>query len=265
MSLYSDLFSQRQPVIGMVHLPPLPGSPAYTGALEAIYARAHEDAAALLECGIDALIVENFGDEPFRIGEPDARTLALMAAITREIARLSHVPVGVNVQFNAWEAEMSIAHVCGAHFCRVEVFVDTVVSAQGLVMPCSAGITRLRAALGARVAIFADIQTKYTSNLVAQPLAQSAKDAQAAGADALIVTGSATGSATPLEAVREAKGAVRLPVLVGSGATEAAIPALLQVADGAIVGSAIKQDGVVTQPVSRERTAAFLRAARGGR
>lgn len=257
---FGDLFTVARPLIGMVHLLPLPGAPRYGGSLAALYDRALADAAALIEGGIDGLIVENFGDEPFRVGTAAASDLAIMTAITRDIVRLAAVPIGVNVQFNAWEAEIAAAFAAGAQFVRVEVFVDRVITAQGVVEPCSASIMRYRAALGAHVQIWADIQTKYTTNITPQPLTQSAIDATAAGADALIVTGAATGQATPLQAVADVKAVTRLPVIVGSGTTIATVADVLATADGAIVGSALKQDGIVTAPVDAARVAALLAA-----
>ncbi|MBL8155216.1 MAG: BtpA/SgcQ family protein [Anaerolineae bacterium] len=260
---FTDLFPDRKPIIGMVHLLPLPESPDFAGSLEGIYSRALHDATALSDAGVDALIVENFSDEPFWIGEPTAAQLALMAAITALIRQQVSLPVGVNVQFNAWQAEIALAYACRADFVRVEVFVDTVLMAQGTVQPCSAQIRRYRRALGAdRVLLLADIQTKYTQNIIPQPLRQSAIDAQNAGADALIVTGAATGQATPLDAVAEAKQAVRLPVLVGSGTHQQNVAEVLSVADGAIVGSSLKEDGDVLKPVSLERSRHFMSAAR---
>ncbi|MCC6906212.1 MAG: BtpA/SgcQ family protein [Anaerolineae bacterium] len=259
-----DLFANTQPIIGMVHLLPLIESPAYGGDLDAIYARALADARALSEAGADALIVENFGDEPYLNGEPTTAQLALMAAISREVKLNVSIPVGVNVQFNAWEAEIAVAHAVGASFVRVEVFVDTVVSAQGIVHPCSAQITRYRRALGASgVQLWADIQTKYTTNILPQALSQSALDAQAAGADVLIVTGAATGQATPLDAVAEAKKVVKIPVVVGSGTAITNVKDVLKVADGAIVGSSLKVGGKATNAVSLASTKAFMAAARG--
>lgn len=261
---FKGLFTVDRPIVGMVHLLALPGAPAYGGDLDAIYQRAYDDARALAQAGVDALIVENFSDEPFMIGEPAAHDLALMAAITREIVRLVSIPVGVNVQFNAWGAEIAIAHTCGAAFVRVEVFVDRVISAMGVVEPCAPQITRYRAALGARrVQLWADIQTKYTTNITPKPLIVSAIDAQAAGADALIVTGAATGSATPLDAVADVKKAAAIPVLVGSGTGIDNAGTVFQIADGAIVGSWLKIDGKAQNPVSMERTRAFVQAVRG--
>lgn len=257
-----ELFENIQPIIGMVHLLPLPNTPQFTS-LDDVYERAVWEAETLAEAGVDGLIVENFGDEPYTIGEPTTAQIAAMAAITREIRRRVTIPVGVNVQFNAWEAEMAIAYACQAEFVRVEVFVDTVVSAQGIVHPCSAQITRYRRQLGADVHLWADIQTKYTQNLVGQPITQSAVDAQAAGADALIVTGAATGQATPIDTVADVKNMVTVPVLVGSGTNVDNVANVLAVADGAIVGSAFKEGGVAANKVSREATVGVIAAARG--
>lgn len=261
---FQGLFSVERPIIGMVHLLALPGAPAFAGDLDVIYERAYGDAQALAEAGVDALIVENFHDEPFFVGEPGAADAALMTAITRDVVRMVSIPVGVNVQFNAWQSEIAIAYASRASFVRVEVFVDRVISAMGVVEPCAPQITRYRTALGARsVQLWADVQTKYTTNITPQPLTVSAKDAQAAGADALIVTGAATGAATPLDDVAAVKAHSRLPVIVGSGTNLDTVVDVLRVADGAIVGSALKQDGKVSNPVSRERTTALMRAARG--
>lgn len=259
---FRDLFGGKKPVIGMVHLLPLPGAPGYQGSLAEIFDRAVWEAETLEKAGVEALIVENFSDEPFIIGEPDVLSAAVMTAVLRDVRRVVSIPLGLNVQFNAWQAEMAIAHACGADFIRAEVFVDTVVSAQGIVYPCSAALMRYRKALGAGVLIFADIQTKYTTNLVAQPLSQSALDAQNAGADALIVTGAATGQATPLDAVAKVKEIVDLPVLVGSGTTIHNVAESLEIADGAIVGSALKEGGLARNRVSSENAHAFMAAAR---
>lgn len=247
----------------MIHLLALPEAPAYRGNLDAIYERALREAIALQEAGVDALIVENFGDEPYLPGELSAAQLAVMTAVTRDIMRQVRLPVGVNCQFNAWQSEVAVAHACRAAFIRVEVFVDTVVMAQGLVVPCSAQIRRYQQQLGAHdVAIWADIQTKYTANLVPQSIEQSAADAQAAGADVLIVTGAATGQATPLDLVAQVKQVARIPVVVGSGTTKANVSQVLRVADGAIVGSALKAGGKAENEVSAEAAQAFMAAAR---
>jgi len=259
----SSLFTSNRPIVGMIHLLPLPESPAYAGSLDAIYARALREAAALQSAGVDALIVENLGDEPYLPAELTPAQLALMAAVARDVIRAVSIPVGINCQFNAWQSEIAVAHACRAAFIRVEVFVDTVVMAQGLVHPCSAQIRRYRQNLGAQsVALWADIQTKYTRNLLPQSIEQSAQDAQAAGADVLIVTGAATGKATPLDVVAQVKKVARIPVVVGSGTTADNVSQVLGIADGAIVGSSLKEGGRAENEVSAQAAKAFMAAAR---
>ena len=259
---FASHFTDGPPIIGMVHLLALPETPHFNGRLEAIYTQAEQDARALVEAGIDALIIENFGDEPYYNGEPTAAQFATIAHITTRIRQMTDMPIGINVQFNAWQAEVALAYACDAQFIRVEVFVDTVISAQGQVAPCSAQIMRYRRALGASdMQIWADIQTKYTQNILSQPITQSAIDATQAGADALIVTGGATGQQTPLSVVQEVKTVTTLPVLVGSGTTLDSLGDVLRIADGAIVGSALKKDGNAANPVSRKRTQAFMQKA----
>jgi membrane complex biogenesis BtpA family protein len=262
----SDLLASNRPIVGMIHLLALPEAPGYQNSLDAIYERALREAAALEDAGVDALIVENFGDEPYLIGELSPVQLALMAAVTRDIIRTVSLPVGVNCQFNAWQSEVAVAHACKADFIRVEVFVDTVVMAQGQVLPCSAQILRYRHQLDANnISLWADIQTKYTRTLLPQSIEQSALDAQAAGADVLIVTGAATGQSTPLDIVAQVKKVAHIPVVVGSGTTAANASQVLRVADGAIVGSALKVDGKAENEVSAEATRKFMDVVHQGR
>lgn len=259
----SELFAHPQPIIGMIHLLPLPGAPGFQGAVGAIYERARWEADILVHAGVDGLIVENFGDEPYLIGEPDPHQLALMSSVTRQIRAQVEVPIGVNLQYNAWQAELAIAYACQVDFVRVEVFVDTVITAQGMVEPCSAHILRYRKDLHAEdIYLFCDIQAKYTTNLRSKPLVDSASEAVSAGADALIVTGAATGQATPLDQVTEVKSVVDVPVVVGSGTTVENLAAVLATADGAIVGSALKEAGKASNRVSPEAARRFMEKAR---
>jgi len=260
----------RKAIIGMVHLPPLPGSPGFAGSIDDIYRSAVADAVALAEAGFDAVIVENFGDHPYRNGAVDQLQLALMAGVTREVVRElqgrfgdSAPLVGVNVQFHAYAAELAVAKACGAHFLRAEVFVEYVVTEDGPGSPCAAQLARLnRQWAGPEIVVLADVQSKGTHPVVAIELEDAARWSQRAGADAVIVTGAATGVATPLDSVRRVKAAVTVPVLAGSGVTEETVAATLVVADGVIVGTAVKEGGRVENPVSRARAQAFLRRAR---
>jgi uncharacterized protein len=259
----NGIFSGIAPLIGMVHLLPLPGSPGFSGSLEAVVDRALADARALQEAGFDAIIVENFGDTPYPVGPgPIERTVA-MTTILREVRRAVSLPIGINVQFNDYAAELALARYGGASFIRVEAFVDSVMTPGGPAFACAPALTRLGAAMaGPPVLIVADVHVKESVPIAAAPLATSARNAEQAGAAALIVTGSATGAATPLEAVAEAKRATSLPVFVGSGMSARTAAATLAVADGAIVGTATKQDSRATNPVDPSLARAVVAAAR---
>jgi len=259
-------------LIGMVHLPALPGSPGFRGSIADIYRRAVADATALADAGFDAVLVENYGDHPYRNGAVDRLQLAVLAGVTRDVVRElerrfgERAPlVGVNVQFNAFTEELAIAKACGAQFLRAEVFVEYVLTEDGPVEPSAARLVRLnREWAGPEIVVLADVHSKGTRPVVNMELEDAARWAERAGADAVIVTGAATGVATPLESVRRVRTAVRVPVLVGSGVTEDTVAATLGLADGVIVGSAVKEDGRAENPVSPARARAFVRSARAG-
>lgn len=228
-------------VAGMVHLLPLPGSPRFEGHLDRVVERALEDALALAEGGVDALLVENYGDVPYVTRKVPMLTAVAMTHIMDLIKSKVDLPIGVNVQFDAYEAELVIAAICKGNFVRIEGFIDTLLADTGLVTPCAAEALRLRRQIeGEGTSIWADIQVKETQPLGGRTLIAAAAAAAKNLADAIIVTGSATGSPPTPEMLREVKEAVDIPVLVGSGLTPENATKLLAVADGAIVGTAFK-------------------------
>jgi uncharacterized protein len=264
--MFSDIFSNKKPVIGMVHLPPLPLSPLWQGAgTDELVDFALKDAKALADGGVDALIIENQNDQPFQTGQVSVAAVAFMAVLAREVKHAVTIPIGVNILFNDWQAEISVAEAVKASFIRVEILVDTSWSDMGLLEACAPELLRLRSALHSTVNIFADVQGKYTTPCVPRPLVESAKDAQQRGlADAIIVTGSGTGHATPIDSIREVKAAVSIPVLAGSGTTPENINDIFAVADGAIVGSYFKRDGRLQNPVDVERVRYFMSKRKAG-
>ena len=117
----ADLFGVEKPIVGMVHLWPLPGAPGYSGyGMSTILGQAQRDAEALLEGGVDGLIVENMWDLPFYVGtDVQMEAVTAQAVAAAKIAELAEVPVGVNVIHNGWQAELSIAVAAGLDFIRV--------------------------------------------------------------------------------------------------------------------------------------------------
>lgn len=237
-------------VIGMVHCLPLPGNAGFDGDYEKILTHAVQDAVTLERAGASALIVENMGDTPFSALLEKPQVAALAAAAERVRASV-HIPMGIDAAFNDCEAALSIAAMCGASFIRVPVFVDTVLFTDGVIYPCARKCVQLRKSLGLEhIQLLADVQVKHTYMLDPRiTIEMSAKDAVSSGADALIVTGSVIGEETPIDMIRRVKNVVKVPVFAGSGVNRHNIHEQLNIADGCIIGSSLKKDGVVTNPI----------------
>lgn len=253
--MMNDLFGVNKVVIGMVHLPPLPGSPLWNGArLDDILDFAMQDAINLAAGGVHAIVVENQNDQPFVTGAVSPLTVTCMTVLAHEIKKAVPLPIGINVLFNDWQSELAIAAAVGAQFIRVEVLVDSCWSDMGFIPAAAPDLLRMRASLPVKVKLLADIQGKYTTPCAPKDLTASAADAEARGlADAIIVTGSGTGHSAPLENIQRVKEKVKIPVLAGSGITPDNIKDVFEIADGAIIGSYFKKEGRLQNPVAVDR------------
>lgn len=241
----------KRTVIGMVHCLPLPGTALFDGDYEKIIDRAVADAITLEKAGVDAIIVENMGDTPFEALLSTSQIAALSAAAMAVRAAVK-IPIGIDAAFNDCKASLSIAGIVGACFVRIPVFVDTVLFTDGVISPCASECMKYRKQLGlTHVKILADVQVKHAHMLLPNiTVEQSAKEAADNGADAIIVTGSGVGIETPLEMIEKVKKVVSIPVFAGSGVNASNIGQQLHIADGAIIGSSLKKDGVLTNPIS---------------
>ncbi|MFD1528690.1 BtpA/SgcQ family protein [Pseudonocardia aurantiaca] len=261
------LFDRRGPLIGNLHLPPLPGAPAYAGqSLDDICALAVEDTLTLVRSGFDGIIVENAGDLPYARPEHiGPETVAALTVVTREVRRAAGVPVGVICVANAVVPSLAVAKAAGAEFVRANIWVTSYVANEGQLDGVAAEALRYAASIGARdVLVLADVKVKFGAHTLTadRSLAEVSRDIQMYCADAVVVTGTRTGSPTGPEDVREVTGAVDLPVLVGSGLAPDNAAELLAVADGAIVGAFVKRDGKWWNPVDPARAEALVAAAR---
>ncbi len=263
MSTLERIFRCPRPLIGMVHLLPLPGAPGYGGTMAAVVKRAVADARAIEEGGMDAMIVENYGDTPFYRGDLPPETVAALTRCVMEVARVTKLPVGVNALRNDARTGLAICAATGARFLRVNVHVGAQLTDQGIVEGRAAETCRLRVQLCPDAGILADVGVKHSAPLAPRPLAEEASDAAHRGmADAIVVTGSATGHAADPRDYREArKGGA--PVLAGSGVTAKTARAVLRLCDGAIVGTALKAGGIPDGAVDAARVLEFVRRARG--
>ncbi|WP_226006411.1 BtpA/SgcQ family protein [Natrinema salinisoli] len=271
-STLGDRFEVDRPIVGMVHLPSLPGAPDFDGDREAVRARALEDARRLEAGGVDGLVLENFGDAPFYPDDVPNHVVAEMTAIATALTDAVDVPVGVNVLRNDAAAALSIAAAADAEFVRVNVHVGTAATDQGILEGRAHETLRLRDRLEADVSILADVHVKHAAPIGAQDIERAARETVGRGrADGLIVSGPGTGVETALAdiervadaAADESGDADRVPVFVGSGVTSDTVSDCFEAgADGVIVGTALKTDGVTTNPVSKERVEKLVTAAR---
>lgn len=264
------IFATPRPVIGMVHCWPLPGAPGYKGyGMAKIIDEAVRDATALAEGGCHGLIVENMWDVPFRAGpHVQPESIAAHAVVARAVREaVPEIPLGINLVHNGGVALLGIALAAGASFIRVCMFTGAGVwDAGSWDEGCAADLLRRRAELDAEtIKIFADVDKKHSVRFPGIDLATHIEWTRFFGADALIVSGRMTGDAPDLAKLREARRlAGDTPILLGSGTTEANIAAFMEVADGVIVGSSIKVDAEIANPVEVARVRRFVRAAAGG-
>ncbi len=229
--------------------------------MSAVIERARSDARLLADVGFEGIMVENFGDAPFFADDAPKVTIAAMTLAIGEVSSVG-LPVGVNVLRNDALGALSIAAAVEAAFVRVNVLSGIMYTDQGPIVGRAAEVARARRELSPATAIMADVFVKHATPPAGLSLVDATNDlVERAGADGVIVSGSGTGAATNLEDLRTVADRSHLPVFVGSGATADTIGQILTIADGAIVGSDTKIDGIATNPVDAARAAAVVLAA----
>ncbi len=250
-----DLFGVSKAFIGVVHLLPLPGSPRWGGDMKTVIDQAEEEAGMLEQGGVNGIIVENFGDVPFRIGRLEPETIAGMTVAVARVQEVVKIPVGINMLRNDALSALAIAVVTGAKFIRVNVHYGVMAAEEGLIEGEAFQTMRRRRALAADVKILADVLVKHAVPLGPVDLGLMARETAERGlADGLIVSGAATGLETASFDVSVVRKAVPEGlVLVGSGVTEENISEVLEHADGAIIGTSLKVGGIVTNRVDPDR------------
>ena len=267
MPIASDhpLHASDEPVIvGMLHIPPLPGSPGNSQPLEAIQSFVLRDAEAWLEAGVRLLMLENFGDTPFfPSAVPPATTAQVTAIASAVTSQLQEAVLGINVLRNDGCAALSVAHAVGAAFIRVNVLCGARLTDQGIVHGIAHDLLRLRSQLqGEDIAVLADVDVKHSSPLAERPLEAEVADLIHRGhADGLIVSGDGTGLPTNSEHVQQVSDAAgQTPIFVGSGVSAANASELSRTASGLIVGTAAKKEGDVSAPVDAVRVREIVAA-----
>lgn len=259
-----QVFGTANPIIGVVHLLPLPTSPRWGGSLQAVIDRAEREATALASGGADAIIVENFFDAPFAKNTVDPAVVSAMSLVVQRLMSMLTVPIGINVLRNDAHSAMAIATCVQAQFIRVNILTGVMATDQGLIEGQAHQLLRYRRELGSDVKILADVLVKHARPLGSPNLTTAVQETIERGlADGVILSGWATGSPPSLEDLELASAAANgTPVFIGSGADWENIPRLIQAADGVIVSSSLKRRGKIDQPIDPIRVSQFVEAMR---
>jgi len=268
MTRFGQLFGSGKPVIAMVHLGALPGTPLHDEGkgVEGIIADARADLRALQVAGFDAVMFGNENDRPYEL-EVDVASTTTMAYVIGRLREEITVPFGVNVLWDP-KASLALAAATGARFVR-EIFTGTYASDMGIWTPDAAAATRYARRIGAGdVVRLYNISAEFAYSLDGRSLSDRARSTVFSSVpDAVLVSGAITGEAaamSDLEAVKRVLPAT--PVLANTGVKHETVADVLAVADGVIVGSALKVGGDTWAPVDPDRARVFMdrvRATRG--
>lgn len=263
MDLFEKVNKGQKVLIGMVHCLPLPGTLGATATIDQVIERAVSDARLLEESGFDAVMVEN--EDSGVATHMTKLQYAGMSMVAQAVRSAISIPMGLCCSCLNYEEALSICKVAGGDFFRAPIFVDTVMNYNGIIEPCAPEILAYRKQIGAEnVKILADVRVKYyymvNPNI---PITQSARWAVKQGADAVIVTGTASGVETSMDDLQQVKQSISIPVVVGSGITVKNIAKQLETADILIVGTTLRKNGKMSESIDPEQARAIVAAARG--
>jgi len=242
------IFNNAKPVIGMVHLPALPGTKLNRLSLPNISKKAVQDAVSLEQGGVDGVLIENYNDIPFSKNNVGPHIISSMTTVVNEIQNEVNIPTGINVLRNDWRAAIGIASVTGAKFVRVNVFSGAMITDQGVIEGDPKGCIEYRDRIAPRLKILADVWVKHGVPLKLKgrlSIAQAAKDTVSRGlADAIILTGEGTGEPVKIDELKTVRKVVPdRPIFIGSGLRPDNIQKYIDLADGFIVGTYFEHSG----------------------
>ena len=262
----TSLFPRSKPVVAVIHVGALPGTPRSSQSVAELVRSAREEARVYRECGVDGIIIENMHDVPYLKGEVGPEIVAAMTLIGGEVKSESQLPVGIQILAGANIEAMAVAHAAGLDFIRAEGFAYAHVADEGIIEASAAKLLRYRRMIGAeRVQVWTDVKKKHSAHAITADvsLGETAETVEFMGADCVIVTGSVTGEAPKVGDVQEAKSHCHLPVFLGSGISESNIEQFYNEADGFIIGSAFKVGGLWSNTIDPASVTRFVHKLHG--
>jgi uncharacterized protein len=263
--MLTSLFPQPKPVIAMIHVGALPGTPASTQSVAELIALAVREARLYRDCGVDGIGIENMHDIPYLRGGVGPEIVAAMTLIGQAVKQESGLPVGVQVLAGANQEAMAVAHAAGLDFIRAEGYAFAHVADEGFIQSSAAQLLRYRRLIGAeRVQVWADAKKKHSSHAITADvsLGLTAETMEFMRADAVIITGSVTGDPPRSDDIQEARAHCGLPLVLGSGVSTDNLPGFFPAADGFIIGTHFKVDGLWSNTVDPRRVEMFMQLAR---
>lgn len=251
----------NKPIIAMIHVDALPGTPKYSGDIKSIINKANLEAGLYKDAGIDVLMIENMHDVPYLNRTAGPEITAIMSILLYEVKNIG-LPSGIQILAGANKQALGAALAAGADFIRAEGFVYAHVADEGFFNSDAGEILRYRKQIGAEnVLIFTDIKKKHSSHSITEDtdIADTAKAAEFFLSDGVIITGSATGKEPSLEEIRMVKKSIEIPVLAGSGVTLNNVQEYMKHCDALIIGSYFKTEGKWQNPVNIKRVNDFVK------
>ncbi|MBT3236890.1 MAG: BtpA/SgcQ family protein [Bdellovibrionales bacterium] len=259
--MFSEIFKVKKPIIGMIHVRALPGTPKFAGEINPIIDQAIQEALAYKKAGIDSIAIENMHDTPYLKGEVGPEITAMMSIVGCEVKRASNLPCGIQILAGANIEAMAVAQASQLDFIRAEGFAFAHVADEGLIESSAGRLLRYRKQMGAdNIAVFSDIKKKHSSHAITSDIdiAETAKAVEFFGGDGVIITGMATGTTADIDELTVVKQHSKIPVLVGSGVTIDNVELYLKHADGLIVGSYFKKDGYWENKLDYDKISQFM-------
>ncbi|NOY47865.1 MAG: BtpA/SgcQ family protein [Chlorobi bacterium] len=265
MQKFRSIFKKEKPIIGMVHVQALPGTPKHKFEPSLIIDKALEEAKVYSKAGIDAVMIENMHDIPYLKNGVGHEVSSIMTLIAHRIKQETNVPVGIQILAGANMEALAVAKAASIDFIRAEGFVFAHTADEGIIEAQAGDLLRYRKHIDADgVAIFTDIKKKHSSHAITQDvsLLDTAKAARFFLSDGVIITGSHTGESASIEELKELKTHLDFPVIVGSGITQDNVLDYLPICDAMIIGSYFKEKGYWENELSYNRIAKFMESVR---
>jgi uncharacterized protein len=265
MQKFRSIFKKEKPIIGMVHVQALPGTPKHKFEPSLIIDKALEEARVYYEAGIDAIMIENMHDIPYLKNGVGHEVSSIMTLIAYQIKRETKLPVGIQILAGANREALAVAKASSIDFIRAEGFVFAHTADEGIIEAQAGNLLRYRKHIDAdEVAIFTDIKKKHSSHSITQDvsLLDTAKAARFFLSDGVIITGSHTGESASIDELKELKSHLDFPIIVGSGITQANVLSYLPISDAMIIGSYFKEKGYWENALSYNRIAKFMESVR---